>query len=43
MVDRIGKKMGLTTLRYQKLDDMVKAIGMPREKLCTYCWNGCEK
>jgi amidophosphoribosyltransferase len=40
MVERIGKKMGLTTLRYQRLDDMVKAIGLPREKLCTYCWTG---
>jgi len=40
MVDNIGKKMGLTSLRYQKLDDMVKAIGLPREKVCTYCWNG---
>jgi amidophosphoribosyltransferase len=43
MVTRIGEKMGLTTLRYQKLDDMVKAIGMPREKLCTYCWTGTSK
>jgi amidophosphoribosyltransferase len=43
MVDRIGKRMGLTTLRYQRLDDMVDAIGLPKEKLCTYCWNGCDK
>lgn len=43
MVTRIGKRMGLTSLRYQRLDDMVKAIGLPREKLCTYCWNGCDK
>jgi amidophosphoribosyltransferase len=43
MVDRIGHKMGLTTLRYQRLDDLVNAIGLPREKLCTYCWNGCDK
>ncbi|UCG53203.1 MAG: amidophosphoribosyltransferase [Candidatus Latescibacterota bacterium] len=43
MVSRIGRKMGLTTLRYQRLDDMIKAIGLPREKLCTYCWNGCDK
>jgi amidophosphoribosyltransferase len=43
MVDRVGKRMGLTTLKYQKLDDMVRAIGMPREKVCTYCWNGCDK
>ena len=40
MIDRIGKKMRLTSLKYQKLDDMINAIGLPREKLCTYCWNG---
>ncbi len=40
MVDRIRKQLGLTTLQYQRLDDMVKAIGMPMEKCCTYCWNG---
>jgi amidophosphoribosyltransferase len=42
MVDRIRKKIGLTTLQYQRLDDMVEAIGMPMEKCCTYCWNGRE-
>jgi amidophosphoribosyltransferase len=42
MVDIIRQSMGLDTLQYQKLDDMVEAIGLPREKLCTYCWNGCE-
>jgi amidophosphoribosyltransferase len=40
MVDRIRKKIGLTTLQYQRLDDMVEAIGLPMEKCCTYCWNG---
>ena len=40
MLDRIGERLGLTTLKYQKLDDMIEAIGLPREKLCTYCWNG---
>ncbi len=43
MVKRIGDKIGLTSLKYQQLDDMVKAIGMPREKVCTFCWNGCDK
>lgn len=43
MVDKIRKRMNLTTLRYQVLDDMVKAIGLPKEKLCTYCWDGCER
>ena len=40
MVKWIEKDIGVTTLRYQILDDMIKAIGLPREKLCTYCWNG---
>ena len=40
MVEWIRKDIGATTLRYQTLTDMIKAIGLPREKLCTYCWNG---
>ena len=40
MVERIRLRLGLTSLRYQKLPDMVEAIGLPREKLCTFCWNG---
>ena len=32
--------MNLTTLKYQKLENLIKAIGLPREKLCTYCWDG---
>jgi amidophosphoribosyltransferase len=40
MVDWIRGTMGLSTLQYQRLDDMVAAIGLPREQLCTYCWNG---
>ena len=42
MVDWINKDIGATTLKYQKLDDMVKAIGLPKEKLCLYCWTGKE-
>jgi amidophosphoribosyltransferase len=40
MVDWIGKELGVTTLRYQNIEDMVEAIGLPREKLCLYCWVG---
>ncbi len=39
MVDRIRKRLRLTTLQYQKLDDLVDAIGLPKEKLCTHCWD----
>ncbi|KPK39837.1 MAG: amidophosphoribosyltransferase [Omnitrophica WOR_2 bacterium SM23_29] len=42
MVEWIAKDLGTTTLRYQRLDDMVKAIGLPKDKLCLYCWTGEE-
>jgi amidophosphoribosyltransferase len=40
MVEWIAKDLDVTTLRYQTMDDMVEAIGWPREKLCLYCWTG---
>ena len=40
MIEIIGKKLGLTSLKYQRLEDMIKAIGLPEEKICTYCWTG---
>ncbi len=44
MVKWIGDDLGVSTLRYQTIDDMVKAIGLPKEKLCLYCWTGrCPK
>jgi len=42
MVDKIRQRLRLTTLRYQRLEDLVKAIGLPKEKICTYCWDGVE-
>ncbi len=42
MVDQIRKRLKLTTLKYQRLEDLVKAIGLPKEKICTYCWDGSE-
>jgi amidophosphoribosyltransferase len=40
MIDGIRRRLKLTTLKYQKLDDLVAAIGLPREKVCTHCWDG---
>jgi amidophosphoribosyltransferase len=40
MVERIRLKLNLTSLRYQCIDDLVDAIGLPRRCLCTYCWTG---
>jgi len=42
MVERIAQQLRLSSLQYLTLEDMVQAIGLPREKLCTYCWNGAE-
>ena len=42
MEEWIRERLGLTTLKYQLLDDLVAAIGLPKEKLCTYCWDGQE-
>ena len=40
MVDRIRHRLRLTTLKYQKLENLVEAIGLPKDKLCTHCWDG---
>ena len=42
MVEYIGKQLNFTSLKYQNLYDMLNAIGLPHEKICTYCWNGKE-
>jgi len=42
MVQKICDRLNLTSLRYQTLDDLIAAIGLPEEKLCTYCWTGKE-
>ncbi len=42
MVDEIRKKLNFTSLRFHRLDDMEKSIGISPCKLCTYCWNGRE-
>ena len=40
MVDRIRQRLRLSTLQYQRLENLVEAIGLPKEKLCTHCWDG---
>ena len=39
MIDGIRRRLKLTTLKYQRLDDLVAAIGLPKEKVCTHCWD----
>lgn len=42
MVEGIRARLGLTSLQYQRLDDLIEAISLPRGKVCTYCWDGNE-
>ena len=40
MVEWISRTLGLTSLRYQSLEDLIAAIGLPKDRLCTFCWDG---
>lgn len=42
MTDEICKELNFTTLKFNRLDDMMDAVGINPCKLCTYCWNGKE-
>ncbi len=39
MVEAMRKIIGADTLKFQKLEDLVRAIGLPKEELCTHCWD----
>jgi amidophosphoribosyltransferase len=40
--ERIRGRLNLTPLKYQRLDYLVDAIGLPKERVCNYCWDGEE-
>lgn len=42
MVERIGRRLNFTSLRFHRLDDMIESVGIDRDRLCTYCWDGRE-
>ena len=42
MVEEIRKELKFTSLRFNRLDDMLEAVGIDKSKLCTYCWDGRE-
>ncbi|MFC2118972.1 amidophosphoribosyltransferase [Bacteroidota bacterium] len=42
MIEKIRERLSVDTLQYQRIDDMIEAIGIPKKKLCTFCWDGCE-
>jgi amidophosphoribosyltransferase len=42
MCEKIREHSHFTSLKYHRLDDMIESIGLPKCKLCTYCWDGQE-
>ncbi|MCD4764605.1 MAG: amidophosphoribosyltransferase [Desulfobacterales bacterium] len=40
MIERIKQQLKLTSLKYQKIEALIEAIGLPKDKLCTHCWDG---
>ncbi len=42
MVEEIRRELNFTTLAFNRLDDMLEAVGIDKCKLCTYCWDGKE-
>ena len=42
MLKAICEKLGFDSLGYQSLDGLLEAIGLDRDKVCTYCWSGKE-
>ena len=46
MVEEIARRLGLTTLRFNKIETLIESIGLPKEKVCTHCFDGsscCKK
>ena len=42
MVEKIRQHLGVDSLKFNKLSTIAKAIGLPKDRLCTYCFDGAE-
>ena len=42
MIDCIRKKLNITTLKFITVEDLTASIGLPKECVCTYCYNGAK-
>ena len=43
MVEEIGRRLGLTSLKFNKIETLIASIGMPKCKVCTHCFDGSGK
>ncbi len=39
MIERIRERLKLTSLKYQRIEDLVTSIGLTKDRLCTHCWD----
>ena len=40
MVDEMTKRLGITSLKFNKKESLIKAIGLPQYRICTHCFDG---
>ena len=40
MVEEIGRQLGLTSVKFNKIETLIDAIGLPKERVCTHCFDG---
>lgn len=40
MVNEIGKRLGLTSVKFNKIENLIESIGLPKERICTHCFDG---
>jgi amidophosphoribosyltransferase len=40
MVNEIARRLGLTSLKFATIEDLIESIGLPKERVCTHCFDG---
>ena len=41
LMGALRDRFALKSLKYTKIEDLIEAIGLPKDKVCTYCFDGC--
>jgi amidophosphoribosyltransferase len=40
MVNEIARRLGLTSVKFATLENLIESIGLPKERVCTHCFDG---
>ena len=40
MVNEIARRLGLDSVKFATLEDLIESIGLPKERVCTHCFDG---